>query len=49
MLDRKKMSATVNQAIEKAGTLVVATLIIASCALLVSLVALVMTMRARPA
>ena len=47
MLDRQKLAGTIKEATDKAGTLVTAALVIASCALVVALVALLIAGKAR--
>ena len=47
MFDREKVGTTIKTAVDKAGTLVVAALTVASCALLVALAALLMVVKSR--
>ena len=47
MLDRQKAGSVIKDALDKAGTFVVAGLAVASCALVIALVALVMVVKSR--
>jgi hypothetical protein len=49
LFSREKAASTIREAVDHAGTLVVATLAIASCALVIALAALFVAMKMRTA